>query len=96
LAGLIERVVVVGVWATMSESSAKGKARPKKVFFKKEPMGRALLVVPPQMQTCLVWSHFHTEKLEAWLVSTLGKSYFDEYTTATVEPTQLILGICNL
>jgi hypothetical protein len=29
---------VVGVWADMSESRAKGKARPKEAFFKKEPM----------------------------------------------------------
>jgi hypothetical protein len=41
----------------MSETKTKGKARPKEAFFKKEPMGRALLVVPPQMQSCLVWSH---------------------------------------
>jgi hypothetical protein len=48
LEGIIASVVVVGVWAAMRESNTKGKARPKEAFFKKEPMGRALLVVPPQ------------------------------------------------
>jgi hypothetical protein len=56
LEGLIASVVVVGVWAAMRESNTKGKARPKEAFFKKEPMGRALLVVPPQTPVVSLWS----------------------------------------
>jgi hypothetical protein len=48
----------------MRERKTKGKARPKEAFFKKEPMGRALLVVPPTNAQMPCMESFHTEKLE--------------------------------